>query len=253
MYLMYVDETGDTGPAGASPTNYFALSGLVIHESKWRDFISTLIAFKKTMRQVYGLPIRSEIHASEFVHTHVHGLQRFERLAILRNLLDELAKIPDISMTHVVINKQGKPVNYDIFINAWQTLFQRFENTLKYGNFPGGHSSDHGIVITDATNGEQLTRLVRKMAVHNYIPNMAQYGPGSRNIPILRIIEDPHGKDSATTLPIQACDVAAYFLMQKYQANSYIRRQSAQDYFNRLQPVLNTHATKANGFGIVEL
>ena len=28
------------------------------------------------------------------------------------------------------------------------------------------------------------------------------------------MIEDPYGKDSAETLPIQACDVAAYFLIR---------------------------------------
>lgn len=252
MYLMYVDESGDSGIA-RSPTQYFILSGIVVHESRWRDFIYHLINFKKTMRITYGLPVRAEIHASEFINSPVYGLPRHARLAILRNFLDEIAKFQDISITNVVINKTNKPAGYDVFESAWQILFQRFENTLIYGNFPGGHRNDHGIVITDATNGNKLTRLVRRMAVHNYVPHMQQHGTGSRNLPIERVIEDPHGKDSSDTLPIQACDTAAYFLMQKYKPNSYIRSTHSQHYFNRLLPVLNTKASKSNGLGVVVL
>src|SRR5437868_7043701 len=66
MYLMYVDETGDSGLIG-SPTAYFALSGIIVHESDWRQFIDTLIAFRRTMKATHGLPVRSEIHSSEFI------------------------------------------------------------------------------------------------------------------------------------------------------------------------------------------
>lgn len=250
MYLMYVDESGDTG-LGNSPTRYFALSGLVVHESRWRDFVNVLIQFKRTMKEVYGLPVRAEIHASEYINSRVYGLERHLRLAILRNLLDELAKLDYISITNVVVDKNQKPADYDVFERAWQALFQRFENTLVYGNFPGGHRNDFGMVITDATNGTKLTRLVRRMSVYNPVPNI--FGFGSRNLPITRIIEDPHGKNSAETLPIQACDAAAYFLAQHYRPNSYIRRRGAQNYLGRLKPVLNLKASTKNQLGVVVL
>jgi len=35
MFLMYVDESGDTGLTN-SPVDYFVLSGLIIHELRWR-------------------------------------------------------------------------------------------------------------------------------------------------------------------------------------------------------------------------
>jgi hypothetical protein len=134
------------------------------------------------------------------------------------------------------------------------TLFQRFENTLIHGNFPGGFRNDYGIVITDATAGTKLARMVRRVAVFNYIPHDTRFfGSRSRNIPIVRAIEDPHGKDSAETLPIQMCDVSAYFLLQRHRPNAYIRRQRAQHYFDRLQPVLNRNASRFNPLGIVTL
>lgn len=91
MYLMYVDESGDTGLTPQSPTNHFVLSGIIVHESRWRDFINALIAFRKTLRSVYGLPVRAEIHASEYINTRAHNLDKHVRLAILRYLREEIA------------------------------------------------------------------------------------------------------------------------------------------------------------------
>jgi Protein of unknown function (DUF3800) len=226
MYLMYVDESGDTGLVG-SPSRYFTLSGIVVHEKSWRIFIERLIAFRKTLKSVYGLGIRTEIHASEYVRKPIDGLTKFDRLAILRNTLDELAKMPEISITNVVVDKQGKAPDYDVFQKAWGVLFQRFENTLFYGNFPGQYRDEFGMVLSDATAGQKLTQMVRRMAVYNPIPS--SYGYESRNIPIRKIIEDPHFKDSRSSLPIQMADVYAYFLHQKFAPNGYIKRKSAHN------------------------
>ena len=93
MYLMYVDESGDCG-LDKSPTNYFVLSGLTVHESRWKDLLDHILNFRRNMKSVYGLPIRTEIHASEYIRSSPYpGIQKFQRLAILRNYLDELAKI----------------------------------------------------------------------------------------------------------------------------------------------------------------
>lgn len=249
---MYVDESGDTGLVG-SPTRYFCLSGIAVHEYYWRRFIERLIKFKKTVRDVYGLPIRQEIHASEFVGGKPFDAPRYERFAVLRNALDELAAFDKISITNVIVDKQGKPPTYDVFHAAWGTLFQRFENTLKHGNFPGACRDDRGIVFTDATGGVKLERLMRKMSVFNYIPNDARYAGGSRNVPIKRIIEDPIGRDSRHSLPIQMADVSVYFLHQYFDPNSYIKSKHARKYFERLFPVLNTYARRSDRLGIVKL
>jgi len=253
MYLMYVDESGDTGLT-RSPTTHFALSGLVIHESGWREFTTRIMAFRKVLHAVYGLPLRTEIHASDYIkRPPIPDMARHIRLAILRNFLDELAKMNFVSVTNVIINKTTKTGPYDVFTTAWQTLFQRFENTLSYGNFPGAHRADFGLVLTDNTDGRKLQRLVRRMAVYNPVPNSSRYGPGFRNMPILRVIKDPHPKDSKESYFIQACDVCAYFLLQKFRPNSFLRRAGAQHYFDRLAPILNKRASTANGFGIVNL
>ena len=154
------------------------------------------------MRSVYALPVRAEIHAAEFINGRVRAIggsliARQDKLAILRNALDEMAKTNVISITNVIVdntNKTGRTPAYDVFNAAWSILFQRFENTMVHGNFPGKFKDDYGMVITDATAGKKLLRMVRRMAVYNPVPNDPRFG-GFRNIPIVRIIEDPYGKD----------------------------------------------------------
>ena len=204
------------------------------------------------MKAVYSLPMRVEIHSSEYIrHPPIPTLLKFQRLAILRNMLDELAKADYIRITGVIIDKAGKPANYDVFDYAWRTLFQRVENTIGYGNFPGQYRTDKGMVIVDNTDGTKLRTVVRKMAVYNPIPSLS--GGRARDLPTVHLIEDPYPKDSAQSYLIQACDVCAYFLQQKVAANSYIRKQGAANYYHRLRPVLNVHASRTNGFGIVRL
>ncbi len=250
MYLMYVDESGDPGNNTAQ-TRYFCLSSIVVHESAWRQFIDSNIQFRRTMRDVYGLPLRVEIHSVDLIRKQQFHIEKFKRLAILRNYLDEMAKLNSISVINIVVDKQGKSLDFDIFGAAWRTLFQRFENTLAHGNFPGGYRRSFGTVYTDATSGKRLSKIMRKMASYNPIPN--RLGTGYRNIPILRIIEDPSERKSEASLPIQACDVIAYFLHQKLKPNSYIRQRRAQNYFDRLDPVLNKHASISDPQGVVRI
>ena len=63
MYLMYVDESGDIGLSG-SPTRYFVLTGLVLHELRWRQTLDELIGFRRELKADFGLKLREEIHAS---------------------------------------------------------------------------------------------------------------------------------------------------------------------------------------------
>ncbi len=51
MYLMYVDESGDIGLTG-SPTRYFVLTGLVLHELRWRQTLDELIAFRREQKPI---------------------------------------------------------------------------------------------------------------------------------------------------------------------------------------------------------
>ena len=254
MYLMYVDESGDPG-LNNSPSRHFVLSGLVMHELRWREFIDQMLVFRRRMKAAYGLGVRDEIHAAEYVRSSGSvGLPRNIRYLILRHFAEELSRMNWLSVTNVVVDKQGKPNGYDVFENAWRALFQRFENTLAYRNFPGPQNpDDSGIVICDDTNGGKLTKLMRKMGSYNPIPNQHHAGPGYRNLPLKRVIEDPNLRESWNSHPIQAADLCAFLLFQYLTPNGFMKKHGGQALFKRLDPLLNKRASTKNNHGLVML
>jgi len=253
---MYVDESGDCGLHN-SRTNFFVLTGLVIHESCWAKCLDQIGDFRKSMRQNYGLKLREELHAYALINKPgaLQRIRRNDRLTIVRNFADELAKMPDINLINIVIDKTNKPANYDVFEKAWMALIQRFENTLRNQNFPNSNPGlmECGIILPDNTDGKKLTQLLRKMRQYNPIPNQLHYGTGYRNMKLAFLIEDPHMKDSQHSYFIQAVDVAAYLLYQYLNPSSYMRKTGGKNYFQRLEPILCTVASRSNTLGVVHL
>ena len=196
MYLMYVDESGDPGILSTSPTKYFVLTGLVIHESCWSDYLQKLIQFRRDMRAEHGLGIREEIHAGKMISGRpkppMSLIPKHQRLLILRKYADLIGSMPSFNIINVVVDKSTKTVGYDVFEAAWQALIQRFENTLDHGNFrPDAPKAENelGIILPDNTDGKKLTQLLRKMRYFNMVPNMrSTYHVGSRNLRIGKII-----------------------------------------------------------------
>jgi Protein of unknown function (DUF3800) len=251
LFLMYVDESGDPGIAG-SPTRYFILTGVVIHELRWKDTLETILQFRKDMKVKFGLKLREEIHAAKFINSpgSLIRIKKNDRLTILRSFADLLAFMPDLSIINVVIDKKGK--TGDIFELAWKTLIQRFENTISHRNFPGPVNQDErGLIFPDATDVRKLRGLIRKMRQYNPIPN--QGGGGYRNLQLSKVIEDPNFRNSDESYLIQAADLVAYLLYQNLTPNAYMRKKSGNNYFNRLDPVLCKVASTADPQGIVRL
>jgi hypothetical protein len=253
MYLIFVDESGDTGLID-SPSRYFILSGIVVHELTWRPALDQLVTFRKTLKAKYGMPIREEIHAGDLIRhpSHLQFVPRHHRPAILREFADEIASVKAINIINVVIDKQNKPANCDVFNIAWTTLIQRFENTMAYNNFPEPRNKEErGMLFADQTDEKKLTSLIRRMQTFNTIPHNQYYNRGFKMQPLVNVIDDPNFRDSRTSLFIQASDTVAYLLRQYLDPNSYMREKSAQNYFRRLESVLCKVASSTDPYGIV--
>jgi hypothetical protein len=255
MYIMYVDESGDTAIDG-SPTDYFVLSGLIIHELRWLDYLNQLVVFRKMIRDQFGLKLREEIHAGRLITRpkELSRIPKYQRLAIIRLFIKEIASMGDFNLINILVHKKDKDSSYDVFENAWRALFQRFENTIRNHNFPGPRNTDDkGLVIPDNTNNKKLITLLRKLRHFNPIPNTPIFGPGYRDLKIEYIIEDPNFQDSKDSYFVQAADLAAFLLYQYVKPNSYIKEKSADKYFERLDPILCKQASPNDPFGIVHL
>jgi len=160
----------------------------------------------------------------------------------------------ELNVISVLVDKQTKPPEYDVFENAWRALIQRFENTVQRENFSGPRNADdRGLLICDNTDGKKLVRLVRKMNIYNPVPNQPQFGGGYRNLALQVLIEDPVFRDSEWSQFIQAADVCAYLLYQFACPSSYMRQKGGRNYFKRLMPILCLAAASNDPLGIVKL
>src|SRR6266545_3702876 len=254
MYLMYVDESGDTGVIN-SPTRHFALSSLIVHELRWASALQQLIEFRRRMRVKFGLRMMEEIHAAGMINKPgpLVRINRNDRLTILRALLDEITHLPDVNAINIVVDKRPTDTSNVIFDRAWRTLIQRFENTLAHHNFPGPANPDErGLIFCDQTDA-RLNRLLRRMRRYNPVPNQSSLGAGYRDLRLKYIIEDPVHRDSKHTYFLQAVDTIAFFFYQVLAPNAFIRRRGARMYFKRLRPVLCTFASRENAYGVVHL
>jgi hypothetical protein len=168
--------------------------------------------------------------------------------------LDELSSMTFLNFINVRVDKQGKPADYDPFEKAWEALIQRFENTLKWRNFPGRWlTADTGIIFSDAANEAALRTLYRRMRVYNPVPNTrSMFAGGFRQMPLSRIAEDPNIRHSHHSYFIQAADAATFALYQWYAPSQFVRRKGARNYFLRLEPVLCKAASRTR-YGVVEL
>jgi hypothetical protein len=247
MYLVYIDESGDVGTVN-SPSKYFVLSGIVFHESYWLDFLNDIIAFRRALKAKYGLLLKEEIHASVFINGSPklkNNINRYQRLLILRECLDYLNSKTNISIVTLRYEKTLARIDSDVFSESWNWFIQRIENTLGYGNFPGGLSQDKGILVPDNSDIAKLNGLTRKMRRFNPVNNSMSYGTGARMMPLKNIIKDPIFRDSKQSYFHQLVDVVAYFGRQYYEPNNYIKKRGARKYYEtRLQNVTNPHVMR---------
>lgn len=267
MYIMYVDESGDPGlcpPGGRSPTRYFCLTGLVVHELRWTETLSELQRFRHWIKWKYKVYLDDELHSADMFskrHTLPKSLQRlrkYQRLAIIRHHADQLARLADIRLINVCIDKSlGKDKDSNlVFRRAWYALFQRFENTILHRNFPGpGNDQERGIVFPDNTDGQRLKTHLEEMRLRN--PLFVKQRDGNRialDEPIRLLIEDPVCRDSRHSYFIQAADCAVFLFKQSLQPSPFMKKHGGNAYFStRLKPVLCTHASNLNPLGIVHL
>lgn len=251
---MYVDESGDVG-LNNSPTRYFVLSAIIIHESRWKETLSNLVDFRRLLRDNKGLKLREEIHCTELINNpkDLVRIKRNDRLDIIKKCIDWLNSQAQINVFSVIVDKKGR--TDDIFELAWNTLLMRFENTLKYKNFNGSQNEDDkGMVLADNTEGEKLKKLIRKMRHYNTIPNTKQYYSGGfRNIKLECLIEDPIFRDSKNSLLHQMNDVVAYCTRQKYEPNAYMKKKGGHQFYKRLANVSVKVVSKNNDLGLVEI
>lgn len=256
MYMMYVDESGDCGLLPQSPTRYFILTGLVVHELRWQGVLNQLADFRRQMRTKFGLLMREEIHSTKLINDPgtLARIAKHDRLTIVREFADCLGTMTDLNLLTVIVDKQGKHAGYDVFANAWRTLIQRFQNTISHRNFAGPQNPDErGIMFADDTDTGKLIRLLRRMRRYNPIPHQVGFGRGTRNLTVTHVVEDPNFRKSDHSYFVQAADLSAWLVLQGMLPCKYMKKKGGRAYYTRLDPICCTAASRNDVRGFVRL
>ena len=64
VQFFYVDESYDR--------EKFCLSAIAIHHSHWKEAFDSIKAFRQQLKEKYGIPLRTELHATDFVYGRGH-------------------------------------------------------------------------------------------------------------------------------------------------------------------------------------
>jgi hypothetical protein len=68
-------------------------------------------------------------------------------------------------------------------------------------------------VVHDCGHEVEVRKLMRRLRVYNYVPS--QFGGPTRNLPLVRLLEDAVPRSSFHSQLIQLCDYVAFSLLRR--------------------------------------
>lgn len=206
MYLAYVDESGDDGREGSQT---YALGCVMVDGSAWAETFDRLIAFRRFVRDAFGLRIRDEIKANYLLRNAgpfrdlTNQLSEVARFKLYRSCMRIQPKL-NLSTFSVVIDKMranersGTRPASDI---GWEYLLQRLERRAS-------HENTEILLVHD--EGDTLTIRKRARKARRAGSAGSAFGTGLLSVPFLRMLDDPVPRRSHESYFLQLADLNAY-------------------------------------------
>ncbi|WP_283745778.1 DUF3800 domain-containing protein [Sideroxydans sp. CL21] len=272
--LFYVDESYDD--------NKFCLSAIGIRHGDWHECFSRLRQHRALLKQDFGIFLRKEIHAHEFVsgrgRVSEQLIGKYQRSRIFDQLLSSVAQLPNAMLINVCLDVKGRS---DPQLDAWDRLTNRIERTMLefekreiplrrdlVAKLPTAYAERHilelrlnsyrprAVIFADEGRESEITKVMRKMSVFNPIPSQFgewKAGKTTQNIPIERVIEDPIFKKSHQSFFLQLADCVAFALLKReVAATQNIKKYGIHKMFeHRLSGVCYRKASPKDQLGIV--
>lgn len=222
MYLMYIDESGDTVSLSQNGTKFLVLTGCIIHENDIQEIEVKLRELKKEYYQDPDIEIKSNFlryanpDLTESSPLKLNSRQKYDELEAKLNEL--LIEIP-LALLSIVIDKikywEQYPAQnpYDI---AYIFLLERFHKFLET-------SKSLGICVIDPREGQVEKHFMGDRL--NSIHNKMRWEENDLWQKCPRIIEKLLFSQSDKTIGIQLADLYCYpiFHVFEYKKKSYWR------------------------------
>jgi len=242
MYLMYVDESGDTSTLEQDGSKVLVVSGCIIDEKDKQDIEEKFREIKKKYYQNPDIEIKSNflryanpniIDPNKASPIKLYDQDQYNALQI--DIQNFLKSIP-ITLISSVINKKGYWTKYpsqNPYEVVYIFLLERFQTFLQYKNALG-------LCIIDPREGRVVDKKQMDKEL-NDTHQLLRWGKGGFWKPCPRIIEKILFSDSALTVGIQISDLFCYPIYNVFQYN---KKQGEYEWFDKISaPKLYYHST----------
>lgn len=242
MYLMYIDESGDTSSLEQKGSRVLVLTGCVINEKDKREIDASFRDIKKRYYQNTEVEIKSNflryanpkiIDPGKSSPIKLYDQGQYD--ALQSDIQVFLKDIP-VHIISVVVDKKGyweKYPSQNPYHIAYGFLMERFQTLLRY-------ESALGLCIIDPREG----RVTEKRNIDkelNDIHHLIQWEKSIFWKPCPDIIEKVLFSDSALTTGIQIADLFCYPIFHIFQ---YDKKADEYDWFARIsKPKFYYHST----------
>lgn len=234
MYILYADESGNTG------TDYdnkeqpiFVLGGLIVEDKKWHKINAV---FNREKIIISPLLEHIEIHANELFNSSKKSVfdknDWKENLKIIEQLVDLILSL-DISFQYIAIDKKlfkhsinnifRNSIKIDPYVYAFGLLYNKISNYISY-------KKQKGLIFLD-----DILSIPEKL--HTIYPSLSKNNTA--------IIENAMFLKSKNTNFIQIADIYSFYvnkyfsIQRNYKKYSDVKQQHCIDMYNKLSSKTN--------------
>ncbi len=241
MYLMYIDESGDTSTFEQGGSKDLVVSGCIIDENDKQDIEAKFREIKKKYYQNPDIEIKSNF--LRYANPNITDSNKSSPIklydqdqynALQADVQNFLKTIP-ITLIASIIDKKGYWTKYpsqNPYEIAYIFLLERFQTFLQYKNA-------RGLCIIDPREGRVIDKKQMDKEL-NDTHQLLRWEKGGFWKPCPRIIEKILFSDSALTVGIQISDLFCYPIYNIFQYN---KKQGEYEWFDEIaQPKLYFHS-----------
>ncbi len=249
MRLYYVDER--------ESARHYVRTALGVDAEGWNDLFQAVRDWRQELRRRYRIPVTVELLPFDLLSpkepsgceegdgwvSPEEGVDIFR--GGLRLLEDASRRGGGIELINVCLDKGGRGRPDEVSLGR---LLTRINTSAASGG-------RHAFLIFDAVHEEPITRLYRRLRVHNPIPSRYESwadGSPTRNIPLERVIGGPAFRSAEDDHLLQLAGFVAYaLLLQEQGSGTGGEDRDLVQAFSLLDHVLNHEASQRDIQGVV--
>ena len=243
MRLYYVDER--------EGESCFIRSALGVDAGAWNGFFQRVRGWRGELRERFGIPPSMELQPIALLAPGPDGgcgsLSPERGAAVFESglrLIEDAARFGGgIEVINVCLPGHESGRHEEVSLGR---LLTRINTSV-------GAASSHAFLIFDEVREEPITRLYRRLRVHNPIPSRYEAwrdGSPTRNIPLDRVIAGPAFRSAGDDQILQLASFAAHALLLQEEP-AHTTESDVSQAFSILNRALNREASQRDPQGVV--